>query len=174
MSDYIDPFDLDDAEFEEIINNSGIKGPKPDILLGTINLKGTVNKLSFSFSEKAIARLVGWPRFMISWNSKNFILRIRAVDGGKYEAYELKTGRPSKERRFILRVPMPEGLIHVPKLKEPAPHKYSDKDDKTLNIQIPPAFRQPAPKLLEGPDNKVNQGILRQLAPAPNYSTRKP
>jgi hypothetical protein len=158
-----DIFDLDDSEFQEVeFEQVGSRSTNFAIGISTVSLRG-IHKFSINFSEEAIAKLEGWPRFTVSFNAKNWILRIRAANSGPYHAYELKTGRPSKQKRFILRVPLQANTKHVPKMKEAAPHKYSD-DGKTVNIQIPPVFRVVVP---------LTQEKIRELVPAPNYSTRK-
>lgn len=170
-----DIFDLDDAEFTEIEKHSKNQQVLGPVVFSTIRLRGDVERISLNFSEEAIAKLEGWPRFKLSYNEKNLVLRLRASVHGPYEAYLFKSGRPrlkSKNKRYILRLPLQKGMQYVPNVKEPAPHKYSD-DGATLNIQVPPAFRVimhrpgvPAPK----PGERLTPERLRELEPAKKYS----
>jgi hypothetical protein len=165
-----DPFDLDDSEFDEVeFQQIGSKQTNFAIGISTVSLRG-IHKFSINFSEEAIAKLDGWPRFTVSYNAKNWMFRIRAAKGGPYHAFELTSGKKSIQKRFILRVPMQLDTKHIPKVREAAPHKYSD-DGKTVNIQIPPVFRIDRTKLQLG--EKLTQQRLKELVPAPNYSTKK-
>lgn len=175
MTAHLDAFDLDDSEFETVDKEAVAKRIDSPIAMSTVKMRGGNAKISLSFSESALARLEGWPRFSISWNKKNNILRVRASVEGAHEAYRLKTGRPSPEPRYILRVPLQEGLKFVEKLREAVPHKYSE-DGKTLNLKIPPAFcivyarpGVPAPE----PGEKLSPERLRALAPAPSFGTKR-
>lgn len=165
-----DIFDLDDSEFTDIEKEHVYKAVHSPIIIATTSMRGT-QKISLSFAESAIARLNGWPRFNLSWNQKNYLLRIRASTEGKHEAFLLRTGRPGPEKRYILRIPLQTGLKYVAKLREPAPHKFSD-DNQTVNIQVPPVFRieyaRPGVPALQ-PGEKLTPERIKDLVPAPKF-----
>lgn len=150
-----------DDEFFELAPAKAAKVLSP-IVFSTVCLRGEAERVSLSFSESAIGRLEGWPRFAIAWSPRTFKIRIRADQAGAYEAY-----RTQKGERYILRFALPRELRHVAKLKEPAPHLYDD-DGRTLFITAPPAFQVRAlPKPIDA------AALARQAVPAPNFSTRR-
>ncbi|ACA18507.1 hypothetical protein M446_4150 [Methylobacterium sp. 4-46] len=122
---------FDDDDFEELAPRAKATVSSP-VAFGTCCVRGGTEKVTLTFAPEAIARLDGWPRFAVAWSPKQMALRIRADAQGRFEACRTPLGG-----RHMLRVDLPPELVHVPKLREPAPHTYGE-DGVTLYVIAPP------------------------------------
>lgn len=162
----VETFDFDGDDFVELLPEGKQTVVSP-IAIRTICLRGGVERISLSFSREAIAKLEGWPRFAMKWNAATHTLGIRASVDGPYEARKSVRGE-----RYLLRVALPAGIRHVPKVTEPAPHRYGE-DGRTVFLIVPPVFRAaprpalPAPGKAAPTRHEAAVAAARAAVPAP-------
>lgn len=159
--------ELEAGEFQEILpEKTSSRVAQSPITMATVALR-YCNRVSISFSESAIQRLQGWPRFNVDFDPKRWAIRIRANKLGRFEARMTPRGR-----RYTLRFPLPPELKVLGKLREPAPHHYAH-DGWTLFVVVPPAFRKTDPVAAAAAARlraKDHAEAARRAVPAPRMS----
>lgn len=131
-------FDLDDADFQEILPASRPSPPKVDLVVSIVRLgKRKLPRVQFNFEPSVLEEIVG-PRFDIAWSPHHRAFRIVARDLGKYEPIN-----PTRGNRVLLRCPTPEVGFN-PTDEAISPEFYVNREKRAILVEIGVnAFRKP-------------------------------
>lgn len=157
--------DFEDDGFVELAPAAKFSGRPADVVVSTSSMRGGPTRLVLNLSRTTLAAVTGGARIRIAWNPKSFTLRLSGADDGPFEA-----SKSPKGDRYLLRIPLPEGVKDVPKLKEPCPFTIKG---GVLFCLVPPPLRVEPPKPSLAAAQKAVIEHARAAAPAPSFSTRR-
>jgi hypothetical protein len=130
----------------------------------------TRRRVSFSFARDVLAKVQGegWPRFSVAYNPALGLFRIAGKVQGPFEV-----AKSPKGERWILRIPMPDGLVVHADAFTPV-IRY---EGGALMVAVPNALKVPKPDpgktmaeaAAQISAQKRREDVARKAIPAPKF-----
>lgn len=139
------------------------------VVMRAVQLR-SARKVSFSFDREVLGRVQGdgWPRFSVAYNPALGLFRVAGKVQGPFEVV-----KPPKGERWILRAPLPDGLV-------PGKDSYTPViryEGGALIIAVPNAMKvpkaDPGKTLVAAAEamsaQKRREEVARKAIPAPKF-----